>query len=706
LLNLIPGDVGRPFSNIASNLVVGNWKELFSRVTDQGQSVQREVSDRTGHRYSLRMRPYKSSGNAIDGVLVVLFDIDTIRKSLDEARRSRDVAAEAEKRADSILNSLTAQVCVLGPDGTIQDTNEAWNRFARQNGISEMRSVGVGANYLEACRQAERQGAAYAREAREGIEAVLKGRSSFFQLEYPCHSDTEQRWFFMNVSPLEGAKGGAVIAHTNTTERKQAQIQLERSAATIGALLESSTQSIIAVDANETIVIANGNTQKMFGYRREELLGQSLEILIPEMLRGRHAAHHRAYFADMQTRPMGIGRELAGRRKDGSIFPVEIGLSGMETHEGRLAVAFVSDITERKRMETALRQREQEVSAVLDDTPDIIMRIDRQFGYTYVNEKTASVAGLPREAFLGKTSEDLGLPADLIAVWKPAIASAFETGKTGTLGFSYPSPDGPTQWEERFIPEFAPDGSAESVLIIGHDVTERARLERLAEANRAEVRALAASLLTAQEEERRRVSRELHDQICQELASLAFDIGGFAASPPRKAEARGRLRALQARVVKASEDTRHIAYELHPSVLDDLGLETSLRELCKRFSERTGNVSLTFTRASLPASLPREVASCLYRIAQEGLNNIAKHSQAKKVAVALGLKDGAIEMTITDNGLGFDLAAVKGRGGLGLVSMEERTRLCRGKLSIETSPGHGTRIAVEVPLAEEAAAGT
>ena len=361
-----------------------------------------------------------------------------------------------------------------------------------------------------------------------------------------------------------------LIVIEDVTERKRAQEELERNESTIRALLDSATQSVVAVNAVGEIVLLNGSTEKMFGYSREKLLGQPLEILVPESARGRHVEHRRAYFANLQSRPMGIGLDLEGRRKDGKSFPVEIGLSGIETPAGKLAVAFVSDITQRRQMEQARRARGEEIQA------------------------------------------------------------------------------------------------------------------------------LAASLLAAQEEERRRVSRELHDQICQQLASLAIDIGGLAADPPPPEDVRSRLKALQARVVKASEETRHIAYELHPSVLDDLGLVASLRGLCREFSEQATDIALEFTDVALPASVPREVASCLYRVAQESLQNIAKHASAKHVSVALTLQKGTVELSIADDGVGFDPEAVKGRGGLGLIGMEERARLVNGKLSIAARPGHGTRIALEV----------
>jgi signal transduction histidine kinase len=149
-------------------------------------------------------------------------------------------------------------------------------------------------------------------------------------------------------------------------------------------------------------------------------------------------------------------------------------------------------------------------------------------------------------------------------------------------------------------------------------------------------------------------------------------------------------------VAKASEDARHIAYQLHPSVLDDLGLVVSLQAVCEEFSKREG-ISVKFTSARLPDALPREAASCLYRVSQEALSNIARHSHAKHVSVALAAEKDGVVLSIEDDGAGFDPQRAKGRGGLGLVSMEERARLVDGKLTIGSKPGKGTRIALRIP---------
>lgn len=355
-------------------------------------------------------------------------------------------------------------------------------------------------------------------------------------------------------------------------EHKKLQGKAQRRATAIRSLLESVPQSVIAIGPDETIVLVNANTETMFGYRREELLGRRLNILIPEARRRRHASHQKNYFANLQTRPMGMGLTLEARRKNGSVFPVEVGLSAIETARRKLAVAFVSDITQRARLEATTRAHSEQMNA------------------------------------------------------------------------------------------------------------------------------LASKLLIAQEEERRRVSRELHDEICQELAALAIDIGTLAAhAPPPDREAQ--LKALRRRVVKASEKARHLAYGLHPSMLDDLGVVAALRALCQEFSERNPNVVLEFTSGEIPASIRREAASCVFRVAQESLRNVAKHSKAEHVSVDLGLEKGALALTVKDDGAGFDPTAVKGRGGLGLVGAEERARLLDGKLTVTSKSGRGTRIALVIRLA-------
>jgi len=599
----------------------------------------------------------------------------------------------------SILNSLVGHIAVLNPDGTILFTNETWNRFARENHSPLLRPAGTGANYLAIWTQAVSEGVPNAQAILSGIEEVLRGKRNHFGSEYSCDLPTGRFWFAINAAPLAGKKG-AVISHLDITHHKQAEIAVQKSDATVQALLDSATQAIVAVTQAEKFVIVNASTERMFGYTREELLGQGLEVLVPEASRARHTAYHATYFARPQRRPMGSGLELHGRRKDGTVFPVEIGLSTIATTEGLLGVAFVTDITERKRLDALLRQREQEVETLLDNSPDVIVRVDREARYRYVNSIAASVAGFPREAFPGKTPREMGMPENLCEIWTRTCQEVFDSGQPQIIEFAYPSHEKETIWEERMVPEFAANGTVQSVLVIGRDITERKHLEKATGTHGAEIRALAARLLTVAEEERRRVSRELHDNLVQQLASLAFDVGGLAADIPSPEHTRIRLQSLQSRVVKVSEEARHIAYELHPSVVDDLGLVISLKALCDKFAAEH-DLIVEFKDDSLPRPIPQQVGSGLYRIAQESLQNTANHAHAKHVTVHLIQREQELRLSIEDDGAGFDPMSVKGKGRLGLVSMEERARLLNAELSIESKPGHGARVVVTVPLSEE-----
>ena len=237
LLNLTPANVGRQFSDIASSFSVLDWQVLFSELKRSGRLIEREVTDQGGHRYSLRLRPNKSSGNDIDGISVVLLDIDANKRALEQAQESSKQALEARHLNDSILNSLVANVAVLNAGGTIVATNEAWNRFARENGKPPIASVGPNANYIDVCKRAAAAGDKDADVALSGIQDVLDGFRPFFQFEYPCHYQNELRWFLMNVTPLKGMGAGAVITHTNITDRKLAEISLQTSESTIRSLL-------------------------------------------------------------------------------------------------------------------------------------------------------------------------------------------------------------------------------------------------------------------------------------------------------------------------------------------------------------------------------------------------------------------------------------------------------------------------------------
>ena len=212
----------------------------------------------------------------------------------------------------------------------------------------------------------------------------------------------------------------------------------------------------------------------------------------------------------------------------------------------------------------------------------------------------------------------------------------------------------------------------------------------------AQLRALTARIITAQEDERRRVARDLHDDICQKLAVLEINLHQIAPKIARDPdEATRDLQQLLSKVGSLSEEVRHISHALHPSVIDDLGPVAALRSLLEDFQQRE-NMVIAFTPRDIPERVSNELTAGLYRIAQEALRNIAKHGAGTEVEVILTGSEDRIRLEVLDVGPGFDVRAP--RSGLGLTSMEERTRIMHGSFSIESEPGKGTRVSVDVPL--------
>ena len=211
-----------------------------------------------------------------------------------------------------------------------------------------------------------------------------------------------------------------------------------------------------------------------------------------------------------------------------------------------------------------------------------------------------------------------------------------------------------------------------------------------------ELRALAASLFTSQEEERRRVARELHDDISQKLALLEIDAQQLEPQiTGNPARARTDLERVRAAIGELSEEVRRISHALHPSVIEDLGLTPAIRSMVEDFRDRERMI-VTFRAQNVPDGIPLEIATGLCRIAHEALRNVAKHAGDTHVKLLLRGGPGRILLQVTDAGKGFDLRAR--RLGLGLIGMEERARIMRGTLTVESQPGDGTRLTVDVPL--------
>ena len=236
-------------------------------------------------------------------------------------------------------------------------------------------------------------------------------------------------------------------------------------------------------------------------------------------------------------------------------------------------------------------------------------------------------------------------------------------------------------------------GDNPDVVCVAQDISDLKRAED-------QLRILARKLLSAQEEERSRLARELHDDITQRLGLLAIDAGKLECSPELAEGSRDQAGALKEGAIRLSEDVQQLSRRLHPAILEDLGLVAALRAECTGLAKRL-DIPVSFAAEETPPGLPPDARLAFYRIAQECFHNIARHAGASEVNVELSVWDNRVRLTIEDDGRGFAPSEARGRGGLGLASMEERAKLSGGTLTLDSAPGRGARVIIEVPVEAE-----
>jgi signal transduction histidine kinase len=216
------------------------------------------------------------------------------------------------------------------------------------------------------------------------------------------------------------------------------------------------------------------------------------------------------------------------------------------------------------------------------------------------------------------------------------------------------------------------------------------------------LRHLSGQLVSIQEAERQRIARELHDDLSQRMAILSIELQQLdQAMPKQKGKLRACLREMWVKAQEISAEINRLSYQLHPPKLEHLGLIAAVKDYCAGVSGHQG-LSVEFRPQGFPAVVPKDVALCVFRVVQESLHNVIKHSGAPQALVELTKTDHEVHLRVSDQGRGFDVASAVSKGGLGLLGMRERLRLVGGELSVGSHPSHGTEISASIPLVRTA----
>jgi len=366
----------------------------------------------------------------------------------------------------------------------------------------------------------------------------------------------------------------------------------------------------------------------------------------------------------------------------------------------RLVAEVLKNALLRKQYEESLVIAEKKYRTVADFTYDWEYWVNVDNSLEYVSPSCERISGYTPHDFIDTPSlmEDMIVPEDR-DLWNSHHHDSRQELKIREIEFRIQRPDGQIRWiEHNCQPVMDRHGNLQGFRASNRDITARKQIEKGIIEREKDLRRLATRLISAHEEERRSLARELHDDLSQRLAALAIQAGRMEQQAVNNhAPDAQACSILKDRIIAISNDVHSLSRQLHPSILDDLGLKRAVESQCARFSNREG-VEVAFTAVDIPAALPKDVSLSIYRIIQEGLHNIAKHACARRVEVALQSTDGNLSLSIKDDGIGFDAAEVRRKPGLGLSSMRERVRIIHGVLSITSEPEKGTTIRVRVPL--------
>ena len=584
---------------------------------------------------------------------------------------------------------------------------------------------------------------------------------------------------------------------------------------TIRTILESLAEGVVIIDRFGTILLVNASAEQMFGHQREELIGRSQAMLIPEHMRQSEEEYLARLFAKPGERPKDQFPVLTGLRRDGSEFPMEISLGFIETINGLLLLALIGDVTRRKQAERQLKESEDLFHIQIERVKDYAIYtldkvgkvlnwnagaerlkgyrageiIGQNFSIFYPEEDR--IAGKPLEnlkiaAAEGQvTDEGWRIRKDGSRFWAEVVITALHDESGNLLGFSKVThdisvrkkaeeallssearyralfensmdavfltvPDGKItaanpaacalfgRTEEEFrrigrsgvvdpddprlaaaLQERAANGKilceltcmrkdgtkfpaeVSSVVmnegrrsfVILHDITKRKQSEET-------LQRYSQRLIVLEDELRKTIAVELHDDIAQEVTALGLNLGHLRHSLPMESGNKVRELLDDARMLtkEINRTVRNLMVDLHPPVLDDFGLVEAIRSCVALCGLRTGiQIDLQADPEFPRLSAKKEIA--LFRIFQEALNNVAKHSAATRVSVSLQSGDASVRLSISDNGKGFTPQAsspMPTRNGWGLTIMRERAKLVGGSFRLDTQPGKGTSILVEI----------
>lgn len=583
---------------------------------------------------------------------------------------------ESEARYRTLFEQSVDAINLVSEDGKLLEANPAW--FSLFGYTPEDRaSFDAGDVYVDPDGRARfldliaRQGA-----VDDEIQFRRKDGSMF-----ECHRFVVAR---------RDAAGHIVSFQTvfhDVTEQRNAQRAMLQSEAKYRALFELSKDAAYIVSSSGWFLEVNDAWIDMFGYTREEVAGLRAEDVYED------PKLREECFLPAMTKNGAIANwEIRFRKKDGTVMDCLCNVVARRDESGAVISyqGLVRDITSEKSAERVLRESERRFRTLSENLEDGIVRLDLSLRIVYANAAAGRLLTGQSSSVCG-TFSSIGIPDAVRSLWEEALDEVFRSGMMRKGQCEFDTPEGRILLDWRIIPERGVDGSIVSLLVSLRDVTDLRNAQE-------QLRELAVRMQNAREEERASISRDLHDHFGQELTALQFDLESVARVLGQgQGEALSRIRRAVELVDGMSHGLRQVISEMRPGMLDDLGLCAALEWQASQFEERSGIVCALNLDAA-DEGLSPVLATALFRVAQELLDDVARYAEATRVAVKLSADQDYLTLTVEDDGRGIAADQLNSTDSLGLLGIQERVRACGGNVAIRGARGEGTTVVVRVPL--------
>ena len=609
-----------------------------------------------------------------------------IHRDISERKRAERALRESEEKYRSIFESIQDVYYEVTLDGIILEVSPSIEEVSRYK-----REEVIGKSLYDIYADPKKRD--------EFVKEILRdGKVTDYEILLK-DKDGSQHYCSITAKLVSDEHGNPVKiigSGHNITKRKKAEDSLRESEEKYRNLFENAPLGLGIADEDGYIIAFNDAMLGPGGYRQEDIARirriNELYYIPEERDKILSTARQQGFINETQVQ---------FKRKDGTPYDALLSLRPIKVKGKPCWQAMIQDVTQRKRTQKALQESEAQKRAILDASIDRIRYVDKDMRIIWANKTTAIDLDMSPEDLVGRVCFELFLGRDIPCEGCPTVRAG-ETGQIERAVMHKSKANGiekESYWDNYSVPLKNKAGDIEGFIQIARNITDQMRAEE-------RIHTLSQELIRAQESERRMISCELHDRVGQDLSTLKISCETlFDDQPGLPIEIRHGVLELCKGLKEVISTVRDLAYDLRPSSLDQLGLVQTVYQYCEDFSEQNG-LSVDFFSAGMDdLRLDFDTEINIYRLIQEGLNNIKKHADASRVIIRLVASSPNIILRIEDDGKGFDVEGRLPRASkekrMGLASMEERVSLLNGNLRIQSRLMEGTKILVEIPYKEQ-----